>query len=329
MSSDVRNNKSNITIIIAFLIVFILLIANNVILLSNNPCTLSTQPSTPIKNDDSIYQVIVVANNENNADIYIRNKITRISNLFIEVNNFMEYGGNNIGEFHNEHLYILRNIGNTNSPTTNDQKELWRYDKHGQGEILFTGRISMFKVADNESNLVIVYTIENEDTDNIEKCHITISNGDGKKINDLECDKLTDKPDLFPNTFVWSTDGNTLWGTYTFGPVPGSFFKMLLPSSQFEIYSSENMNMGVENEINPNINKVIYSTYPPLFDVLSGNKFLANNTEVRLYLYDFATKERLLISSSNTKRFIPTWINDNVFAYNDPNSEKINYYIIE
>lgn len=215
-------------------------------------------------------------------------------------------------EYHNGNLYIIREFGydpQTMKYSEDYIRELWKYDKGGAGKKLFSAKGIDFRVDPNEK-------------------FVAIESGNILRIIDLNTNEVKlevpvrtlTHPDLSGEFAIgleyWSGDGKSFWGKLAFTAYPKQFFKVDTVNWKIIKYnvSSLNLNIG-ETALNPNLEKIVYSDAPVVFDVDSAEEFKQSQQMVTLYLYDLNSERKEIIDTSTAEWFSPRWLDNETIEY--------------
>lgn len=229
----------------------------------------------------------------------LKGKLSKNERLYTNHYNFMEV--------HNGCIYYIKRVGDTDNEWTD---ELWKYDKSKGVMKLYSAKGIDYRVSPNNKKIAV---------ESDEK--VIILNDKGEKIKKYSFNEI-DKPlQVTPN--IWSEDGKVLYGSLSDTYMIEYFFKI---ENGDITYIKNNLELISEYTINPNTDWISYSDYPVLLDTDAFNEFKESKKSIKLYLYNFSTKEKIIIDKSVTKKFSPVWIDDNTIEYNDPSSDKRKTY---
>ncbi len=247
-------------------------------------------------------------------DVQVFNMNTREQALRVTVEDvYAEHYHNS--EAHNGNLYIIKRTGDIN--TENWMDELWKYDTTGQGTLLFSSKGLDFRVASDESYIALTYPLRPDFFfDGLGFLDLA---GGGELVQEFPFETLTQEHSI--SLEGWSQDSSTLWVSFKRGPSPGYFANVDTASWQTSEFDLMDVGVGHENDLNPNMGKLVFSDLPAFFDAMSAQLFLESEDPVTLFLYDFATAEIQVIAEIIAHAFEPQWLDDNSFEYNDPQGE--------
>jgi len=259
-------------------------------------------------------QNIVVVEKENildksKTDIYLKNPKDNSEEFFVTISEAYRQHYHNT-EYHNGNIYVIKRTGGDEGYLTNPHwtDELWKYDKQKKGVKLYSVQGLDFRVTDDEK---IIAIITNND--------IIILDGSAKEIKAIKgVDILLDLPQG-PRFDFLAFGENCIWLNNKFGP---SLVGLVKIGNNFEITKFNLIDLGVGVEFGINgYDKLVFSDYPPIFDVVDAENFKKNQTKVNLFLYDIDTKNLEKIATIIAKKFEPKWVNNNTIEYNNPNGE--------
>jgi hypothetical protein len=288
----------------------------------NNNATLTVKAKSNLVETE--YIVIAHPNPENDlfTDLYIRS-ISSEEEIFLITLEDVNREHYHLGEYHNGNLYIIKKIEIIEEQETKWQDELWKYDVNGTGKKLSTSIYGLdFRVTPDEQ----IIALQSDDNT------IWFDEWD-KDIEILQPlyvyqgSKPNWKEDPFGRGYLdyytiqldkWSDNGQRLWGELVDDSTPGfiyMFDRTTLKVSEIDITHQK---IGIEFELNANNGKLVYSNYPRLESEEERKLFIANRTEVKLFLFDLLHLTQKVIATSTAKEFYPKWINDTTIEYDDP-----------
>lgn len=268
----------------------------------------------------SAHDVIAKKNihDETKSDIYIKNENTGENVFFLTIGNV--YAAHFI-EYHNGNVYVIRRIGYDGYPDKDWMDELWKYDQQKTGTKLFSGPGLGFRVSPNEEFIAATHDI------NTPYHSLSILNEEGVIINTYTLKELgAGEWDEYIQSFNWSDDSKLFWGGTFSTDSPGSFFCVIYEgeSCGIKIFPRNEIPDTIETEykIESNTGKLVYSTFPVIFDMESHKEYEKENPTIYLKVYDFYTKQSKEIASSKFKKFEPEWIGPDSIEYTDPKTQK-------
>jgi hypothetical protein len=268
---------------------------------------------TPVPATDrsEIDQVVTRPNSSDGSltDIYLQNASTKVETLLMSLPN-VNKDSYHAGEYHNGNLYILRRMGNT-QVDQNWSDQLWRYDPHKNGKMLFSYKGLDFRVAPDGSYAAVVYQAGDTSANTL-----AFIDENGDVVRDFNIDP-TGPYANFPNQ--WSDDGKQFWGQLQFDVNPKIIYRISISDWSVKKFVVEPLNIGEEFELNANTGQIVYSDYPAFFDTGSRQQFIDSATKVHLFLYDLNSQALQTIAISIARPFSPKWLDNNRFEYDDPN----------
>ncbi|MTI65533.1 MAG: hypothetical protein FH753_02930 [Firmicutes bacterium] len=234
-----------------------------------------------------------------NENEKLKGKLSKNERLYTNHYHFMEV--------HNECIYYLKRVGDTDNEWTD---ELLRYDKSKGVKKLYSAKGIDYRVSSDNKKIAVEFD---------EK--LVLLNDKGEKIKTYSFNEIDKSLQVTPN--IWSDDGKVLYGSLSDTYMIEYFFKI---ENGDISYIKNNLELISEYVINPNTDWICYSDYPVLLDTDAFDEFKESKKSIKLYLYNFSTKEKIIIDKSVTKKFSPVWIDDNTIEYNDPSSDKRKTY---
>jgi len=256
------------------------------------------------------YDVVIKENPENSAksDIYLKDKSGQ-ETFFITLDEVYKHH-NHPAEFHQGNLYIIQRTGGEDGyqDITDWTDQLWKYDSSKEGMNLYSSRGLDFRVSNDDKLIAIV----GSGPDETEILVFTDTLGNVRQEFNVDVNGVI-------NPLIWGQ--NSFWFVAIVPPYPVAFIKVETDSFELIEFDVEDVGIGMEYIINPDIQKLAYSDYPPLFDEDSANEYKASGKKVTLYIYDLETDEKKIINTSVTKKFNPTWIDERTLEYDNPQGE--------
>ena len=265
----------------------------------------------PAANSSDTYQVITRPNQSDGllTDVYIRNASTKAETLLMSLPD-VNSENYHAGEYHKGNLYIMRRMGNP-STDENWSDQLWRYDIHGNGKMLFSNKGLDFRVAPDESYVAVVYQSPEANAN-----RVAFINTDGEMIQEINIDPTGNYLDS-PNQ--WSDDSRQFWGQLQFDVTPKIIYQISISDWSVKKFIVEPLNIGGEFELNANTGKLVYSDYPFFFATDQKQLFIDSGTIVHLFLYDLNTQVLQTIATSTAMPFSPKGLDNATIEYTDPN----------
>lgn len=269
------------------------------------------------------YNVVLKDNLENasKTEIYLKDKETGVENLFVSI-----IGVNkntlNPAEFYKGNLYLITR----NTAGEDWVDELWKYDLNGNGTKIYSGKGLMFVISRIENKIVL-----NKDASIEDNKAVVILDLAGKMLKGFEkseisiYSELSDdvKKDINEDEILFSVlnpSGKSIFIrnfrlTETLGITNIDLETMVVEKYNFSVLGI----VGQDYSFNSSMNKVVFSTYPAMFDPESVKEFAKNkNNKVNFYYYDLESKNKISLGTSAGRRFYPSWVDDNNFRYADP-----------
>jgi hypothetical protein len=322
-----QKSNRNLKIIIGVLVVFLIAgigisgfyvyeskttIENEEITITENP---STTPEPTTSNQDeqtSINYSIVVKENPTNktkTDIYLEDPKTGQETFYITLSDVYRNHYHN-AEYHNGNLYIIHRTGGDSGYETNPNwtDELWKYNQQKQGQKLYSVRGLDFRVSDDEKLIAI---ITNEE--------FVLLNNDGSKIKTFQQVVVNPKNSPMFGFLAWGPDA--IWLDNSCGPNIEGLVKINTLNYAVTNYDLSELPAGAEFAINVYEEKIAFSNFPIMFDVVSAEEYERSGAKVNLVVYDLNSKSQQTIATSVTKKFEPKWLDENTLEYNNPNGE--------
>ena len=187
-----------------------------------------------------------------------------------------------------------------------------------------------FRVASNEKTIALTGGNVNSKIGE----QFIFLNDHGKEIKRYNVkDLLTGKEskDYIPmiGLLKWSDNSENLWGILAEGSWIETIFSINIGTWEVKKYSTGNLPLGLEFELNANRGILLFSDYPILLDVFSESEYNSSKKSVKLYVYDLDTQRQQTISTSITKRFNPKWLDDNTIEFDSPNGNGRQIYKID
>jgi hypothetical protein len=215
-------------------------------------------------------------------------------------------------EYRNGHLYAIRRIGNPRSPVQAWTDELWRYRGQEPRTRLFAGKGLSFRVAPNESVIVV------RGGDEPGRGLVTLLSAEGSVIRafgapDLHLDDIGDL--WATNRYVFVSNGG-----------PGAGFDRLARISTRDwtstLHEFRELGIDADGDFDAERQLVIGSDHPFFYDAEDHDDWMKDKPVVTLRVYDLMTRSSTTIATSVAKRFEPRWVRDGVFEFTEPKSGK-------
>ena len=275
---------------------------------------INTSPVFMTSIDPNIdYEVIIKQNplDQLKSDIFLADPITQAELHYMTVSEIHQRHYHN-GEYHNGNIYLIHRTGGSDGPQTNPNwtDELWKYDLNKNSKFIFSVQGLDFRVSGDER----FTTIMTND-------FFYLLDSTGKKLktfSDKDIKIFPDKSPLYGFT-AWGTD--EIWLSNAFGPNINALVKISLINYSITQYDLSNLQIGSEYDYNPSSQKLVFSTYPAIYDSISFDEYIQSGSKVSLFLYDLNDKTKTQIAEAITKRFNPVWVNENTLEYNNPLGE--------
>ncbi len=279
-------------------------------------------------NANTEIQVIakVHANSQNTVDLFIRDETNTKEEFYKTITDgYLNHYHSSEGLSGN--YYLIRRTGDDSSTDSNWSDELWRYTPQKEETKMYSIKGLDFRVASNEKTVALT------GGDVIGEQFIFL-NDRGKEIKRYNVkDLLTGKEskDYIPmiGLLKWSDDSENLWGVLAEGGWIETIFSINISTWEVKKYSTGNLPLGLEFELNANRGLLLFSDYPVLLDVFSESEYNSSKKSVKLYIYDLDTQRQQTISTSITKRFNPKWLDDNTIEFDSPNGNGRQIYKID
>ena len=195
------------------------------------------------------------------------------------------------------------------------KEEVIKFDSEGNKILIYEGKnVEISASPDGEYFIIIEnpYFLD-RNSESIRKLKILDRND--KVVFDEEIDSKMDT-DLEP--YGWN--GNEFWAVFRY--VAGRPEILILNADTHEFEAKENKADYRDLDINMKNGWICYSDFPLFFDIDSYNEFKDSKKDVRLYLYNIFTDEKIHIATSISKGFSPEWVDEYTFEYDDPNSDQ-------
>lgn len=222
-------------------------------------------------------------------------------------------------EYHGGRLYVLKRLGYDGYPDEDWTDELWRYDRDGQGDLLYRLQGLDFRVSpderwiavrDHERALVILDG----------QGHVTAE----RDVLELAGDRMardfyrTLDPSPFYRPAGWSADGEHLWLEFHPGVQLIGFLRLSAGDWHVEHYDVSGLGAGFESALEPTTGRLAYSDMPAILDEFSHEEFVASRRPVTLYVLDLETGQSDVVAVSEARRFLPRWLDEETLDYYDP-----------
>ncbi|QZY54542.1 hypothetical protein [Crassaminicella profunda] len=245
------------------------------------------------------------------ADLYLEN-IDKGKRERFQTLSDVSVGHYHSHEYRNNNLYIIKRIVGDGGYDENDWiDELWKYDIHKKGTKIYSCQGLDFRVSPNEKYIAIECDDE-----------VRLIDDKGNVLKAYTIDQLekNNECEFGLGLLEWTEDNKSFWTYSAVGPDTESLFKININSWDVEKFDNSYlpMGMGLEWELNPNNEMIVYSDYPVIFDILDYDAFKNSKEKVNLYIHDLRNKHTKKITTSITKEFLPTWINDDTIEFENP-----------
>lgn len=218
-------------------------------------------------------------------------------------------------EYYPGHLYIIRRVHSSSYGAAGWADELWRYDAQGRGEKLYTGRGIEFRVAPNEQLIAA-------ESDGL---ILSLLDGLGRVLREFDLAQLSGREagEIYADIRLskWSDDSRVLWGELAIMGRPLLLYRLEADIWQPQRFDVSGLPLFWEDDLNPNTGQLVYSDYPALITIESGEEFEKSGQTVTLFVYDIAAQNNQAIATSNAKAFRPIWLNDHTIEYDNPQGE--------
>lgn len=256
--------------------------------------------------------VLVKENGEDStkSDIYLKDKNDK-ETFFITLTDIYR-GHYHNAEYHNGNLYIIQRTGGDsgfqNNPNWTDS--LWRYGPDKKGIKLFAVRGLDFRVSADERNIAITTN----------ESFIVLRN-DGSELKSFAASEVTVDPENSPMFRFLSWGDNSIWLDNTLGPSLTGAAQVDLVSFAVTTYDISELLAGPEYSFNPKRGLIAFSNYPAIFDADGMEDYEKSGSKVNLIVYDLKAKSQQQVATSVSKKFNPSWIDENTLEYDDPSGE--------
>ncbi|MDF2884012.1 MAG: hypothetical protein K0R54_4578 [Clostridiaceae bacterium] len=193
------------------------------------------------------------------------------------------------------------------------KEEVVKFDSEGNKIIIYEGKNVEISASPNGEYFIIIENPYFSDR-NLESIRtLKILDKNDKVVFDKVIDSKMDT-DLEP--YGWND--NEFWAVFRYAA--GIPEILILNADTHEFKVKENKADYNELDINMKNGWIFYSDFPLFYDIDTYNDFKQSKRDVRLYLYNIFTDEKILIATSISKEFLPEWIDEYTFEYFDPNS---------
>ena len=222
-------------------------------------------------------------------------------------------------EYHDGRLYVLKRLGYDGYPDEDWTDELWRYDRDGQGDLLYRLQGLDFRVSPDERWIAV------RDHERA----LVILDGQGqvtaeRDVLELAGDRMardfyrTLDPSPFYRPAGWSADGEHLWLEFHPGVQLIGFLRLSAGDWHVEHYDVSGLGAGFESALEPTTGRLAYSDMPAILDEFSHEEFVASRRPVTLYVLDLETGQSDVVAVSEARRFLPRWLDEETLDYYDP-----------
>ena len=233
------------------------------------------------------------------------------------------YNHYHLAEYHNGHLYIIKEFYDYDHTHSNLRRELWKYDLEGNKEKLFSGERVDFRVDPKEKFVAmsgLMLDINSGET-KLETSIDTLIHPDLLEYND-KYGLLT------AGLNQWSSNGKYFWGNLAVTVSISQFFKINTENWQITKYDVSSLSINSEESaLNPDIEKIVYSDVPVFFDTYGTDEFKQSGKQVTLYLYDLNSRKSKIIDKTIADWFKPEWIDNSTIEYTK-NGKRITLKVI-
>lgn len=199
-------------------------------------------------------------------------------------------------------------------PNADWTRELWKYDENGNGKKIYAGRISDYRVKNDEQ--VIVISVDQ---------NIKILDSKFKEIKsytyaDFGIDVNNNVNEESP--MISKFGKNTIWFDFFGVEYFGGVAKIDLNDFKINVFKKSGITVyGEDFDVNTETEMLAGSEYPYIDDADTRKEYETSGAKLDLVIYDLKNDTKKVIATSAAKKFLPKWINDNTIEYNDPNSE--------
>jgi hypothetical protein len=223
-----------------------------------------------------------------------------------------------IGEQHQSgDVYMIRTTGSKTRVTStgecagwgeDSRRELWKYDASGKGLSIAT-RVDNFQVSQDGKLLALSNLPESGD--------LTIMAADTTVLKVIShADVGIEDPEVFAVTT------GAFWVRETVGAETKLIVRVRVPSFEVDHIDLSDLGIGPEFELEPEGNRFVFSNYPDMYDVDTGQEFIQSKAKVNLAVYDLQTKKTVVIARSITKPFQPKWVGKDLIQFDDPGGKR-------
>ena len=209
-------------------------------------------------------------------------------------------------EYHDQQLFVILD----RSPSEEEPvRELWRFGPDGEGQKLFTSSRIDFRVDPVGKKIAV------ESTGELDENRIAFLNWDGEILQNLPIYTAGENEHTYPRK--WSRDGRYFWGVILLaGPYPEAFYRIDTQNWSSTIYNA-NLGFSHDYDLNPDTGILAFSDYPTFFEPTSRDRFVIQQREITLSLFDLERAEQTDLTTAPSHAFHPRWISDDVLAYDN------------
>lgn len=205
-------------------------------------------------------------------------------------------------EIHDDKIYALT----INTENNKVIRELWRYDTQGRAKMMFKGKGVGYKVNNDNSRIAIndggIYFLDEE--------------GNTIKRFSREDIKKDIKHEEYIALLGWSDDGRYLWLSVGWTTDVTDFIQINADTWEvIRFYGDETKDISINNTLNCNNGWIAYTNYPVLFDDGCVEEFKQSNMTIFLKIYNFFSKETIIIDEVELNKFNPKWAGDDALRY--------------
>ncbi|HOC97283.1 MAG TPA: hypothetical protein PKJ54_03305 [Candidatus Pacearchaeota archaeon] len=309
-----KSNKITIYVII-FIIVLFACVYGYITLSNKQP-----QPQQPITDNQQNKQQIITnkgsytpilkaKDNSNITSVYI--DFGYGEQFLMDVDNVYKEHYHS-SQFLNDTLYVIKRIGYNGNENGDWTDELWKYDLNGNGTKIYSARGLDFRALDNGKIAI---------TDGP---YLRIIDSNGLPLKEFSFEDISIDPENI-NIYPILPSSISSQGEYVIleNILPGQIaglVKINTDTGEITKYDLQNLKIGADFEVSPNLDKIAFSTYKMLFDANSEAEYKNNKEKVDLIIYNLNTKEQktILSRTSSDGPFTIRWIDENTIEYNVP-----------
>lgn len=210
-------------------------------------------------------------------------------------------------ELNNNNLFLIRRIGYDGYPDDTWTDELWMYKPSMEGKKLYSAKGLDFRVSPNGEMIGIV-------TNDF----FRLLDRDGNVIKSFEPNEIIANAKTSPMFGFHAWGEVAIWLDNTLGPSLTGIAKINTKTFSITKYDLTGLLAGPEFSVNIQKEKIAFSNYPALFDEGTAADYQRGGAKVNLVVYDLNTKVQEIISTSITKKFNPTWVDEDTLEFDRP-----------